>query len=30
MSLGAGAYIKKPYTLVTLAKAVRAELGRGK
>ncbi|MBN1905736.1 MAG: PAS domain S-box protein [Deltaproteobacteria bacterium] len=28
MSLGAGAYIKKPYTLITLAKAVRAELDR--
>ncbi len=28
ISLGAGAYIKKPYTLITLAKAVRAELDR--
>lgn len=28
MLLGAGAYIKKPYTLITLAKAVRTELDR--
>jgi len=28
ISLGAGAYIKKPYTLITLAKAVRTELDR--
>ncbi len=29
MILGAGAYIKKPYNLITLAKAVRTELDRG-
>ncbi|MBN2419050.1 MAG: PAS domain S-box protein [Deltaproteobacteria bacterium] len=28
ITLGAGAYIKKPYTLITLAKAVRMELDR--
>lgn len=28
IALGAGAYIKKPYTLITLAKAVRKELDR--
>ena len=28
IKLGAGAYIKKPYTLITLAKAVRSELDR--
>ena len=28
ITLGAGAYIKKPYTLIALAKAVRKELDR--
>ncbi len=28
IALGAGAYVKKPYTLITLAKAVRMELDR--
>ncbi len=30
MKLGAGAYLKKPYTLVNLGQAVRGELDRGK
>ena len=28
ITLGAGAYVKKPYTLITLARAVRMELDR--
>jgi DNA-binding NarL/FixJ family response regulator len=28
ITMGAGAYIRKPYTLITLAKAVRKELDR--